>query len=108
MGAPALKLEPEEFVEERLARLESDVQHIQSDISDIKGHLLRVDGKIDALAKSTSEAHAALVQSISEVKLAISESRLALVKSTSDLKIWWLATLMAAIVGSIARALKWI
>ena len=37
MGMPALKLEFEEvMVEERLARLESHVEHIQSDVSESK------------------------------------------------------------------------
>ena len=38
-------------VEERLAKLESDVNHVQSDISDIKAHLLRVDDKIDVIVQ---------------------------------------------------------
>jgi DNA anti-recombination protein RmuC len=112
MGAPALKLEPEESVEERLARLESDVQHMQSDITDIKGHLLRVDGKIDALAQRTSESIAALIQSISQMALSheksISKLEVAVVKSTSNLKVWWMLTLTTTISGILARAFKWI
>ena len=77
-------------MEERVARLESDVKHIQSDVSDIKAHLLRIDDKIDLLVKSVSELNVALV------------------KSVSELKIWWLVTLLATVLGAVARALKWI
>jgi len=74
-----LKFEPDEPVEERLARLESDVKHIQSDVSEMKAHLLRVDAKIDAI-----------------------------IKSMSDLKVWWLVTLLATVLGAIGRGFKWI
>jgi peptidoglycan hydrolase CwlO-like protein len=49
MGKPALKLKFEEVsVEDRLGKLESTVEHIQSDVSDMKGDIRRLDAKIDA------------------------------------------------------------
>ena len=112
MGAPALRLEQGETVEERLTRLESDVKHIQSDVSEMKAHLLRTDGKIDAVVKSVSELNVAFVQSTSQLKLALeqstSELKLALEQSTSRLKVWWLVTLLATILGAVARGFKWI
>jgi hypothetical protein len=50
MGMPARKLEFEEVtVEERLARLESNGEHIQSDVSEIKGDIRCLNDKIDAV-----------------------------------------------------------
>lgn len=47
MALPALKPEPETFVEERLARLEATVEHIQSDATEIKTDLRRMEDKFD-------------------------------------------------------------
>jgi uncharacterized coiled-coil protein SlyX len=50
MGMPARKFEFEEVpVEERLARLESNVEHIQSDVSEMKIDIRRLNDKIDGL-----------------------------------------------------------
>ena len=49
MDKPALKLKFEEVsVEDRLGKLESTVEHIQSDVSEMKGDIRRLDAKIDA------------------------------------------------------------
>jgi hypothetical protein len=48
---PALKFEPEYPVEERIAVLEINVKHIQSDVSDIKVDVRRLNDKIDDLGK---------------------------------------------------------
>jgi chaperonin cofactor prefoldin len=50
MGMPARKFEFEEVsVEERLARLESNVEHIQSDVSEMKVDIRRLNDKIDGM-----------------------------------------------------------
>jgi len=49
MALPALKLELEDPVEERLARLETNVEHIQSDISDMKVDIRRLNDKVDGI-----------------------------------------------------------
>jgi hypothetical protein len=57
MGMPARKLQFDEVtVEDRLGRLESTVEHIQSDVSEIKGDIRRVADKVDAL-KATYIKH---------------------------------------------------
>jgi hypothetical protein len=48
MSLPARKIEPEIIVEERVARLEANVEHIQSDVSEIKVDLRRLEGKMEA------------------------------------------------------------
>ena len=52
MAMPALQLETETFVEdERTARLEAHVEHMRSDISDLKVDVRRLDGKIGDMDK---------------------------------------------------------
>jgi exonuclease VII large subunit len=47
MAVPARKFEMEDSVEERIARLEATTEHIQSDVSEIKEGLKRLDAKLD-------------------------------------------------------------
>jgi predicted nucleic acid-binding Zn-ribbon protein len=93
MGMPARKLEFEEVtVEERLARLESNGEHIQSDVSEIKGDIRRLDAKVDALKDSIAAKFDAVNASIAA--LAVSNE-----KSVSKLIIWavgLIATLVTA------------
>ncbi len=49
MAVPALKFEPENPVEERTARIEATVEHIQADVSDLKIGMRRLDDKIDGV-----------------------------------------------------------
>jgi predicted nucleic acid-binding Zn-ribbon protein len=49
MAIPALKIEPEAPLEERFARLEINVEHIQKDVSDMKVDIRRLGDKIDAV-----------------------------------------------------------
>jgi outer membrane murein-binding lipoprotein Lpp len=66
MGMPALKLEFEEItVEERSTSLEPIVVHIQSDVTEMKADIRRLDGKIDAVDKSLSARIDAVDKSLS-------------------------------------------
>jgi chromosome segregation ATPase len=49
MAMPALMLELETPVEERVARLEANVEHIRSDISDVKIDLRRLNDKVESI-----------------------------------------------------------
>lgn len=54
MGMPALKLESEgPVVEERVARLEASVEHIQSDVSEID--VRRLSAKADAVNQKVDD-----------------------------------------------------
>ena len=54
MALPALKFEMETPVEERVARLEANVEHIQKDVSDIKIGIHRLGDKIDSVDQRLS------------------------------------------------------
>ena len=49
MAVPALKFEPEGPLEDRVARLEVNVEHIQKDVSEIKVDIRRLGDKIAAV-----------------------------------------------------------
>jgi uncharacterized protein (UPF0335 family) len=80
-------------VEERVSRLESHVEHIRSDISEIKTNMKELDHKVDAMKDS------------------MFEFRLATERSFSRLTIWGI-TLYIALAGSMlgvmAKGFGWI
>jgi uncharacterized protein YlxW (UPF0749 family) len=90
MGMPALKLEFEEvMVEERLARLEANVEHIQSDVSELKGHIQRLDNKIDS------------------VKDSVTTLSVTIQKMVTRLILWGVAC-CAALLATMARGFHWL
>ena len=54
MALPALKFEMETPLEERVARLEANVEHIQKDVSDMKIDIRRLGDKIDSVDQKLS------------------------------------------------------
>ncbi len=107
MAQPALKFELEETVEERVARLEVNVEHMRSDISDIKIDVRRLNykidgvnrdltGKIDAVDQKLSAKIDSLIQAIADLKIGRALDR-----------VWWLL-MSGALLGIMARAFKWI
>jgi len=49
MAMPAVKFEPEDPLEDRVARLEVNVEHIQKDVSEIKVDIRRLNDKVDVV-----------------------------------------------------------
>jgi chromosome segregation ATPase len=49
MAMPAVKFEPEDPLEDRVARLEVNVEHIQKDVSEMKVDIRRLNDKIDGV-----------------------------------------------------------
>ncbi|MDB6102530.1 MAG: hypothetical protein JWO52_2529 [Gammaproteobacteria bacterium] len=54
MAMPAFMFELETPLEERVARLEANVEHIQKDVSDIKIDVRRLGDKIDSVDQKLS------------------------------------------------------
>ena len=118
MARPALKFQLEDPMEERVAKLEANVEHIRSDVSDIKVDVRRLNdkidgvnkdlsgkidavnkdlsGRIDALSKDLSGKIDAVVQAIAELRIGRALDR-----------VWWLL-MSGALLGIMARAFKWI
>jgi chromosome segregation ATPase len=129
MAMPALKFELETPVEERIARLEVNVEHILSDVSDIKTDVRRLNDKIDVVDQKVTAKIDAVDQKltakidavdlrlsgrIDSLKEAVTSLALAMEKSFAELRIgraldrvWWLL-MSGALLGIMARAFKWI
>ena len=96
MAMPALVLEMETPVEERVARLEANVDHMRSDVADIKIDLRRLNDKVEALDHSVASLALTTEKGFAELRTARALDR-----------VWWLL-MSAALLGVIARAVKWI
>jgi hypothetical protein len=118
MAMPALVLEMETPVEERIARLESDADRTRSDIADIKIDLRRLNDKLEALDEKLTAKISALDQRVSgkmdDLKDSVTSLALTMEKGFAELRtgraldrVWWLL-MSAALLGVIARAVKWI
>lgn len=86
MGMPALNLARENPMEERMARLEAHVEHLQIDVSEIKGDIRRLDAKIDDKIDGLKD-------------------------SITSAKLWAFAlylALAATLLAVLARGFKWI
>jgi peptidoglycan hydrolase CwlO-like protein len=126
MALLAQKSPPENLMEERLARIESDVKHIQSDVTEIKTDVKRLDAKIDDVDKRLSakidDVDKRLSAKIDVVKdglasLAISteraifEMRTEITSNLSSMKVWAVTLYVALASGLLlimARGFQWI
>jgi chromosome segregation ATPase len=129
MAMPALVLKTETPVEERIARLEANSDHMRSDIADMKIDLRRlndkvedVDKKLTAKIDGVDEKLTAKIDGMDEKLTAkiggldekLASLALAMEKGFAELRtgraldrVWWLL-MSAALLGVIARAVKWI
>jgi uncharacterized coiled-coil protein SlyX len=115
MGVPARKFEFEEVsVEERLARLESNVEHIQSDVSEMKVDIRRLNDKIDSLDQrlcaKIDGGDQKLSDKIDSLKDQVSGLALTMEKSNSQLRIWAMTFYIGgagALLTFLAHSLHW-
>lgn|SRR6185437_2251757 len=100
MAVAAFKLEPEQPVEERIARIEVTVEHIQADVSDLKTDVRKLNEKIDGVdQKLTAKIDTHYKEMMAEFqKLTVGHMAN---------RVWFLLILGGIITG-IAKAFKWI
>jgi peptidoglycan hydrolase CwlO-like protein len=108
MAVPARLLEWEEDpVEERIAILETKVDHLQEDVTDLKADVRKLNDKVDRLDERLTQKIEALegklTQKIESVKDLVNSL---LVHRAFD-RVWWLL-MSAALLGIMGRAFKWI
>lgn len=100
MATAAWRLEVEKTVEQRLERLEVHVEHIQSDVTEIKAKLGEMDQRLSGQIK--------------EVDLRLTGKIDHLIQAVSDLNVGrafdrvWFLLMGAALLGILAKAFKWI
>jgi capsule polysaccharide export protein KpsE/RkpR len=125
MAMPALKLEMETSVEERVARLEANVDHIQKDVADTRIDIRRLNDKIDSVDQKLStkidKVDQKLSAKIDGVKDSVTALAINMEKSFANVekaitalhsarafdRVWWLL-MSGALLGVMARAFKWI
>ena len=88
--------ELEDPVEERVAILEANVEHIRSDISDIKVEQRRLSDKIDGVDQKLTSKIDSLIQVIADMRVGRALDRV------------WYLLMSGALLGIMARAFKWI
>jgi hypothetical protein len=105
MALPALKLELEAPLEERVARLEANVEHIQKDVSEMKIDIRRLGEKIDGVDQkltgktdSLKDAVTALAINMEKQFAAVEKQFGALHTARAFDRVWWLL-MSAALVG---------
>jgi hypothetical protein len=111
MAMPALKFEPEEPVEDRIATLEADVRHIRTDVADTKIYIRRLNDKIDGveqrLTGKIDEVDRRLTDKIASLTLSMEKSFAELKIGRALDRVWWLL-MSAALLAVMARGFKWI
>jgi vacuolar-type H+-ATPase subunit I/STV1 len=97
MATPALKFESEEPpVEDRIGKLEAQVEHIRVDVADTKIEVRRLNDKLDNVNQTLSTKIDAVYQQLSELKIGRALDR-----------VWWLL-ICGTLLGVMARGFKWI
>jgi predicted nucleic acid-binding Zn-ribbon protein len=107
MAMPALKFELETPLEERVARLEANVEHIQKDVSDLKIDVRRLNDKIDSVDQKLSGKIDSLKDTVSALAINMEKSFASLQAARAFDRVWWLL-MSGALLGVMARAFKWI
>jgi SMC interacting uncharacterized protein involved in chromosome segregation len=107
MAMPALKFELETPLEERVARLEANVEHIQKDVSDLKIDVRRLYDKIDTVDHKLSSKIDSLKDTVSALAINMEKSFASLHAARAFDRVWWLL-MSGALLGVMARAFKWI
>jgi phage shock protein A len=118
MALPALKLEMETRVKDRVGKLEANVEHIQEDVADMKVDIRRLGEKIDGvkdslatLAINMEKQLGALTTNVEKQLGALAtnmEKQLGKLQTARGFdRVWWLLN-SAVILGVMARGFKWI
>ena len=116
MAVPALKFEPEEPVEERVTRLESNVEHILMDVTEIKVSVHRLDAKIDGVQTTLGGKIDSLRDVVSNLAVTVANQAAAMEKGFGELRnaitanrVWTLTIIgiaFSAVVSAVAWMLK--
>ena len=107
MTLPAKLLEWENPVEERIARLETKVDHIQSDVAELRTDARKLNDKIDAVDQKLTARIDSVKDSVTALALSGEKSFAALKIARLVDRVRWLV-ISGALLGIMARTFKWI
>ncbi len=96
MANPARKFEVEYPLEARITRLEATTDHIQSDVTEIKDNLKRLDAKIDALRDHVATFEGKMRDAFESIRVGRAMDKV------------WALLAMGTLLGVMARGFKWI
>ena len=99
-------MKEEDFVEARIARLESDVAHIRSDMSEMKTDIRELKHEVGGLKEKHGELHGEFKELRGEfkaldakldasVKMLLAE----IAKSAANTRVWMVLALVASLTG---------
>jgi SMC interacting uncharacterized protein involved in chromosome segregation len=107
MAAAEKELNTEIFMEERIARLETQVEHIHKDLTRIEGKVDKLDEKLDAKVGKLDEKIDAQNKRHEAFRLDVMNKFAQMAKGRMADKVW-LLLIAAALLGVMARGFKWI
>ena len=114
MAMPALMFELEMPLEERVARLEANVEHIQKDVSDMKIDIRRLGDKIDSVDQKLSAKTESVKDLVTNLAINMEKSFANVEKRFTDFeksfaalhtarafdRVWWLL-MSGALLGAL-------
>ena len=92
---------------ERIARLESDVEHIQADVTELKADVRKVNEQVGVIKDSLRDFRMQVEKRFAQLEGQIETRFAQLDKSRALDKVWWLLSL-GTVLGVMARGFKWI
>jgi uncharacterized protein YlxW (UPF0749 family) len=103
MAFASRRPEPETSMDEHTARLTATVEHIQSDVTEIKGDIRRLDTKIDAVRSELSAKIDKTQDALAALGIEVGKGELRMQKDLNTLQ-RWMYGVIAAIGVMLARA----
>ena len=94
-------------MEERVAVLEANIEHIRSDVSDMKTDIRRLNDKIDGVDQKLTAKIDAVKDGLANLALSMEKAFGAFKVARALDRVWWLL-MSGALLGIMGRAFKWI
>ena len=107
MAQPARMFEAESSMEQRVAKLEVQADHLREDVRRIETKLDALSLKVEALKDSFTAFQLQMTQGLADFKLEMKDSFSKVQNGRWADKVWWLL-IAGAILGVMAHGFKWI
>src|SRR3954467_2989577 len=117
MAMPAVKFEPEDPLEDRVARLEVNVEHIQKDVSEIKAGIRRltkidvVDQKLTAKIEAVDRRSTGTIDSLKDPLTTVLiniDKQFGMLRRAQAFDRVWFIVMTGGMFAIMAREYNWI